>query len=89
MGDFNPANYHDDFVADLVGFVAGEEWNTYTGGKKAKNLTLGLVFIEYPANIVLDFTYGLIDLRLDYDIVSEQNNGFGLGCEESLEPGAY
>ena len=26
MGDFNPANYQDDFLADLVGFVAGDEF---------------------------------------------------------------
>ena len=28
MGDFNGANYADDFVGDLVNFVAGESFQT-------------------------------------------------------------
>ncbi len=28
MGDFNPDNYNDRFVADLVKFVAGEEFQS-------------------------------------------------------------
>lgn len=32
MGDFNPANYQDDFVADLVGFVAGDDFQALFEG---------------------------------------------------------
>jgi hypothetical protein len=32
MGDFNPSNYQDDFVADLVGFVAGDEFQALFEG---------------------------------------------------------
>lgn len=32
MGDFNPSNYQDDFVADLVGFVAGDDFQALFEG---------------------------------------------------------
>eukprot|EP01006_Ploeotia_vitrea_P013477 TRINITY_DN35250_c0_g1_i1.p1 TRINITY_DN35250_c0_g1~~TRINITY_DN35250_c0_g1_i1.p1 ORF type:complete len:189 (-),score=16.24 TRINITY_DN35250_c0_g1_i1:74-640(-) len=68
MGDFNPANYEDDFLADLVGFVASDDFQQ--------------LFEKFFLKYSVEFEYGEEQKLRYYEIYQDFHDMFESKLEE-------